>query len=58
MYLFRTDQQLGQDLLLDILPKVSEVNAISEELDKLRSFEVFLLPASIAEAVSGNNKDT
>jgi hypothetical protein len=37
---------------------VSEVNAISEELDKLKSFEVFLLPASISEAICGSNKET
>jgi len=35
-----------QEQVLEILPMVSEVNAISEELEKYRSFEVVLLSAA------------
>ena len=31
---FVTDQQLAQEQVLELLPLVSEVNAVSEELDK------------------------
>jgi len=41
-----TEQQIVQEQVLEILPMVSEVNAISEELDKYRSFEVVLLSAA------------
>lgn len=41
-----TEQQIIQEQVLEILPMVSEVNAISEELEKYRSFEVVLLSAA------------
>lgn len=40
------EQQLVQDQVLEILPMVTEVNSISEELNKYRSFEVVLLSAA------------
>lgn len=47
-----TDQQIAQDQVLEILPMVSEVNAISEELNKHRSFEVVLVSAAAQEGYS------
>jgi len=44
-----TEQQIAQEHVLEILPIVSEVNAISEELNKHRSFEVVLLSAAAQE---------
>ena len=41
-----TEQQIVQDQVLEILPMVAEVNSISEELNKYRSFEVVLLSAA------------
>ena len=42
-----TDQQLAQEQVLELLPLVSEVNAVSEELDKQKydnHFHSRLLP--------------
>ncbi|KAK3085516.1 hypothetical protein FSP39_004469 [Pinctada imbricata] len=43
------DQQIAQEQVLEILPMVSEVNAVSEELDKHKSFEVVLIAAAAQE---------
>lgn len=40
-----TDKQVTQEQILELLPWVSEVNAISEELNKYRSFDVVVLPS-------------
>lgn len=40
------DQALAQEQVLELLPMVSEVNAMSEELDKKMSFEVILISAA------------
>lgn len=40
------EQALAQEQILEILPMVSEANAISEELDKKMSFEAILLSAA------------
>lgn len=37
------EQAMAQEQVLELLPNVSEVNAISEELDKKKSFEVILI---------------
>jgi len=37
------DRQIVQEQVLDILPLVSEVNAISEELNKYQTFDVVLM---------------
>ena len=44
-----SDQQIAQEQVLEILPMVSEVNAISEEVDKHRSFEVVLISGAAQE---------
>ena len=38
-----SDRQITQQEVLDILPLVTEVNAISEELNKYRTFDVVLM---------------
>ncbi|KAK3716103.1 hypothetical protein QZH41_019651 [Actinostola sp. cb2023] len=40
------EQQLAQEQVLELLPLVSEVNAVSEELDKGKAFEVILISAA------------
>jgi len=40
------EQQLAQEQVLELLPLVSEVNAVSEELDKGKTFEVILISAA------------
>lgn len=39
------EQQITQEKVLEILPMVSEVNAVSDELNKHKSFEVVLMPS-------------
>eukprot|EP00050_Salpingoeca_kvevrii_P021558 m.112316 g.112316 ORF g.112316 m.112316 type:complete len:1027 (-) comp9395_c0_seq1:200-3280(-) len=48
------DQLRTQEQVLELLPLLSEANAVSEELNKQRSFEVVL----ISGAHSGGGKDT
>nr|XP_006814113.1 PREDICTED: kinesin-like protein KIF28P-like [Saccoglossus kowalevskii] len=43
------DQQRAQEQVLEILPLVSEANAISEELNKHKGFEVVLISAAAQE---------
>ena len=47
------EQQVVQEQILEILTMVSEANAISEELDKRKSFEVVLISTAILEG-TGN----
>ncbi|BFZ12722.1 hypothetical protein BsWGS_15761 [Bradybaena similaris] len=47
------EQQIVQEQILEILPMVSEVNAVSEELNKHKSFEVVLVPSAIQVNNSG-----
>ena len=47
--LLTSDQQVAQEQVLEILPMVSEVNAVSEELNKHKSFEVVLISAAAQE---------
>ncbi|XP_077982390.1 kinesin-like protein KIF28 isoform X2 [Glandiceps talaboti] len=49
------DQQRAQEQVLEILPMVSEANAVSEELNKHKSFEVVLLSGAAQE---GSGKET
>ena len=51
------EQQVAQEQILEILPMVSEVNAISEELNKHKSFEVVLISAAAQEG-SGKGQGT
>ena len=37
------DRQITQEQVLDILPLVTEVNAMSEELNKYQTFDVVLM---------------
>lgn len=39
------EQQLIQEEIIELLPAVTEVNAISDELNKHRQFEVILVPS-------------
>ena len=52
------DQQIAQEQVLELLPMVTEVNAISEELNKQRTFEVVLISAAAQEGIHGSNKGT
>jgi kinesin family protein 1 len=40
------EQEEIQEKILSLLPLLSEVNAISEELNKYRTFEIVLMPVS------------
>ena len=44
--------------VLELLPLVTEVNAISEELNKMRNFEVVLISAAAQEGGAASNKST
>ena len=48
------DRQIIQDQVLEILPMVSEANAISEELNKYQTFDVVLVTVSGQGKASGN----
>ncbi|OAF69255.1 hypothetical protein A3Q56_02996 [Intoshia linei] len=52
------EQQIMQEQILEILPMVSEVNAISEEMNKHRTFEVVLISAAAQEGKYGEEKVT
>ena len=52
------DQQVAQEKVLEILPMVSEVNAISEELNKHKTFEVVLISPAAQESKFGQEKST
>uniref|UniRef100_H2ZMC6 Kinesin-like protein n=1 Tax=Ciona savignyi TaxID=51511 RepID=H2ZMC6_CIOSA len=43
------DQQLAQEQVLELLPMVTEVNAVSEELNKYRHFELVLISGGFQE---------
>ncbi|CAG5116350.1 unnamed protein product, partial [Candidula unifasciata] len=49
------EQQIVQEQILEVLPMVSEVNAVSEELNKHKSFEVVLVPSAIQVNNSGKS---
>ena len=55
---FIVDQQIAQEQVLEILPMVSEVNAVSEELNKQKSFEVVLISAAAQESSYGAQNNT
>jgi hypothetical protein len=55
MFLVCTEQQVAQEQVLEILPMVTEVNAVSEELNKHRTFEVVLISAAAQEGQFGQN---
>ncbi|XP_012936827.1 kinesin-like protein KIF28P [Aplysia californica] len=50
------EQQIVQEQILEILPMVSEVNAVSEELNKHKSFEVVLISAAAQEQAEGKSE--
>ena len=53
------EQQIAQEQVLEMLPMVTEVNAISEELNKHRVFEVVLISAAAQEGTaSGQTRET
>ncbi|XP_068725304.1 kinesin-like protein KIF28 [Montipora capricornis] len=47
------DQQRAQEQVLEVLPLVSEVNAMSEELNKHKNFEVILI-SGVAQGEGGS----
>jgi kinesin family member 1 len=47
------EEQIIQEQIIELLPIISDVNAISEELNKYKKFEVILVPSLAFE-----NKDT
>ncbi|XP_072169328.1 kinesin-like protein KIF28P [Diadema setosum] len=49
------DQQRAQDQILEMLPMINEVNAVSEELNKHKNFEIVLISGAAQE---GPNKET
>ncbi|KAK3761147.1 hypothetical protein RRG08_022551 [Elysia crispata] len=49
------EQQIAQEQILEVLPMVSEVNAVSEELNKYKSFEVVLISAAAQESTTGKS---
>ncbi|CAF1220983.1 unnamed protein product [Didymodactylos carnosus] len=46
------EQEDTQEKVLNLLPVLSEVNAISEELNKYRAFEIVVMPTASWEAVN------
>ncbi|XP_052834331.1 kinesin-like protein KIF28P [Octopus bimaculoides] len=51
------DQQITQENVLEILPMVSEVNALSDELNKYKSFEVVLMSSAAQQGRGDNEKN-
>jgi len=50
------DRQITQEQVLDLLPLVTEVNAVSEELNKYQTFDVVLM--TVAGHDGTTNKGT
>ncbi|XP_070576240.1 kinesin-like protein KIF28 isoform X2 [Ptychodera flava] len=50
------DQQRAQEQVLEILPLVTEANAMSEELNKHKSFEVILISGAAQEGAGKETK--
>uniref|UniRef100_A0A1I8HLB6 Kinesin-like protein n=1 Tax=Macrostomum lignano TaxID=282301 RepID=A0A1I8HLB6_9PLAT len=48
------EQAVVQEQILELIPMVTEVNAISDELNKYRSFEVILLPVTRPDGTKGS----
>ena len=46
------EQEVIQERILNLLPLLSEVNAISEELNKYRTFELILMPIASWDGIS------
>jgi len=46
------EQEEVQEKILSLLPLLSEINAISEELNKYRTFEIVLMPISSWEGIA------
>ena len=53
-----TEQLIVQEQILEILPMVSEVNAVSEELNKHKSFEVVLISAAAQQQAEGKTGES
>ena len=49
--LLTIEQEQLQQKILNILPLLSEANAISEELNKYRVFEIVLMPITFYDGV-------
>lgn len=45
------EQEQMQQKILNIIPLLSEVNAISEELNKYRVFEILLMPMAFCDGI-------
>jgi kinesin family protein 1 len=43
--LFQIEEQLIQEQIIELLPVLTDINAISEELNKYKMFEVILVPS-------------
>lgn len=50
------EQIIVQEKIIEYLPAVSEVNAISEELNKYRFFEIILVPSMIFDITKPNKQ--
>lgn len=46
------EQEEIQEKILSLLPLLSEINAISEELNKYRVFEIVLMPISSWDGIA------
>lgn len=45
-----------QQQLIELLPMLQEVNAIAQEMDKCRTFDIVLLPALLQQKAYGQHK--
>ncbi|XP_046842712.1 kinesin-like protein KIF28P [Xenia sp. Carnegie-2017] len=50
------EQQLAQEQVLELLPLVGEANAVSEELDKHKNFELVLISGAAQGNLTGSTK--
>lgn len=56
-FLFPKDQKAIQEEIIELLPIVTDVNAISDELNKHRLFEIILVPAIAFEQSTKSSDD-
>ncbi|VDO87930.1 unnamed protein product [Schistosoma mattheei] len=57
-FIYILEEAILQQQLLELLPMVNEVNAIADELNKQRTFEVILLPPTAQALKYGESKRT
>lgn len=58
LFYLNIEQRIIQEQIIELLPIISDVNAIAEELNKHRFFEVILVPSIAFEEKNQKSQNT